>query len=204
MYVDTNHLIQSYLLDCELDTLDSPIHFPGANLAKIHLQGAYLVTAKVSAVNLSGANLSQAILSWGDLSHANLVEANLSHANLVEANLSGAYLQKAYLQKANLIATNWSNAKLESANIQGAIYSDTTLFPPNFNPQNRGAYLIAANANIDNLDIRDLDLSSLVELESVRMQGAIYSETTLFPPNFNPQNKGAYLIAANIAILNEF
>ncbi|PSB31434.1 hypothetical protein [Chlorogloea sp. CCALA 695] len=71
------------------------------------------------------------------------------------------------------------------------------MFPPSFNPQNRGTYSIAANANIDNLDIRDLDLSSFVELESVSMQGAIYSETTLFPRNFNPQSKGAYLIAAN-------
>ena len=63
MYVDTKHLLENYLLKCELNSLYLLIHSPETNLANIHLYGAYLVSAKLSTANLSGANLSQAILS---------------------------------------------------------------------------------------------------------------------------------------------
>ncbi len=151
----------------------------------------------MSKANLRAANLSSTNLVEANLSRANLAGANLSRANLAGANLSKANLNGANLQKANLIPSDLRNTELENVRMQGAIYSDNTLFPANFNPQSQGAYLIAANANIENIDIRDLDLSSLLELESVNMKGATYNEITLFPANFNPQNQGAYLIGAN-------
>ena len=106
----------------------------------------------MSKANLCAANLSSTNLVEANLSRANLAGANLSRANLIEANLNGAHLQKA-----NLIASDLRNTELENVRMQGAIYSDNTLFPANFNPQSQGAYLIAANANIENIDIRGLE-----------------------------------------------
>ena len=101
----------------------------GASLGEANLSRADLYEANLYEANLSGADLSRA-----DLRRANLYGANLYGADLRGANLYRADLSRADLSRANLGGANLSGADLYGANLYGAIYSDGTVWPEGFIP----------------------------------------------------------------------
>ncbi len=97
-----------------------------ASLAGRDLAGADLIGRQLSNTNLSGADLSRARMAHADLSHA-----DLSHADLSHANLSGAALYGSNLFGANLFETDLYRAR----------YDSRTKWPPDVDPEDRGAML---------------------------------------------------------------
>jgi len=108
--------------------------FRGANLSGVTLAGADLRRVNLRNANLEGANLEGANLGEADLTGANLATANLRQANLFRARLTGANLAKTDLRQAVLFGANLTDTQLAQADLVGANYSDSTQFPPGFNP----------------------------------------------------------------------
>jgi uncharacterized protein YjbI with pentapeptide repeats len=111
----------------------------GAYLAGADLTGAYLTGADLIGADLEEANLGGADLIGADLTGANLTGANLTTATLRGANLTRASLSAAHLTKANLARANFTEAALSGADLAEATYSETTIWPAEFDPVARGA-----------------------------------------------------------------
>ncbi len=77
---------------------------------------------------------SRAALSGCNLKGADLSGAKLSGADLSGAKLSGTDLRKAILSEADL-----SEADLSGANLTEVIYTNDTIWPEGFDPEERGA-----------------------------------------------------------------
>jgi uncharacterized protein YjbI with pentapeptide repeats len=125
----------------DADLRDAYLH--RANLNKADLSNAYL-----SEADLRNADLRYADLRWADLNGADLREAYLREADLREADLNRADLREAYLYGAKLLWANLSGAdlsgaNLSEANLSGAEYSDDTIWPDGFNPEEAGAMLVS-------------------------------------------------------------
>jgi len=170
----------------------SGVNLKNAVLTKINLKGANLFNSDFSYANLTNANLSQAELYYAkfiatQLTGINLNKANLSSADLFGSNLTNADLTSANLTSANLIAVNLSGANLKDAQVQKAIYDYRTIFPSNFNPQERGMRKIEEKADLSGFDLREFNLSQY-NLKDSNLTGAI-----LHNVNF----KGAILTGAN-------
>ncbi len=140
------------------------------DLAEANLSDEDLSRANLCRANLSGANLVEANLSQAILLGANLRGAHLSGANLHAADLSGAELQVANLRGANLHGAVLIVAELTEADLRTAILRATNLYGANF----RRAILSEADlsgAACGNVIFADVDLSSVIGLESIRHSG---------------------------------
>ena len=143
----------------------------GANLTGANLTRANLTEAELRGADLIGANLYRATLSLADLTKAELREAYLNYANLTRAILTGANLHRAELNFAELNFANLSNADLTlsaftgadltgadltgadlsdadlsdadltGAILDGIIYDGSTVWPEDFEPQQKERYL---------------------------------------------------------------
>jgi uncharacterized protein YjbI with pentapeptide repeats/energy-coupling factor transporter ATP-binding protein EcfA2 len=160
------HLANLHLADLSSANLHladlSSADLSGADLSSANLRGANLSSADLSFANLFGTRLRFADLSSADLSSANLSSANffgtdLSGADLSSANLRGARLH-ARLPFADLRGADLRGADLSSANLSGTLYTPETKFSQNFNPSERGMYLIAPNTDLRGADLRNADL----------------------------------------------
>lgn len=143
--------------------------------------------------DLTGWVLRGAILSGIDLSKAKLERADLRgvqfrNSQLVAAVLAGADLRGANLQYADLTA-----ADLRGADLRGARLAATSL----------------AQADLRGADLRGADFAGhganrvLWEgrIGSAQFEGALYDETTRWPPGFNPRRKGCVLTEGSTARL---
>jgi uncharacterized protein YjbI with pentapeptide repeats len=93
------------------------------------------VTGGVSGyISFSIARTSMRQVSFNKLTAVREMKANLVDANLVDANLAGANLIDANIEGVNL-----SRTKLEGAKLGGASYSNATIWPEGFNPEEAGA-----------------------------------------------------------------
>ena len=116
----------------------------GANLGETDLCGADLSEANLGGANLFHANLTRADLLQANLCGADLCAVNLGEANLIGAdlrgtklwgvNLGGANLREANLSGANLSGARLHHADLSDANLSGTTYSETTIWPEDFDP----------------------------------------------------------------------
>ncbi|MBW4641084.1 MAG: pentapeptide repeat-containing protein [Gloeocapsa sp. UFS-A4-WI-NPMV-4B04] len=114
----------------------------GANLVGTNLEFANLKFANLKFANLKGATLIGTNLEFANLRDAILKGATLQDARLQNANLGGATLQDARLQNANLGGANLQGANLKGAQLQKAKYTDSTIFPKDFNPKKAGMQLV--------------------------------------------------------------
>ncbi|MGB8689884.1 MAG: pentapeptide repeat-containing protein, partial [Microcoleus sp.] len=194
------NLNQANLANANLNQANlSSANLNQANLANANFSQADLCSAKLEKANLRKASLRAAKLEYANFSEADLNGANLSgstlsqqtkftSANLGQANLSGLFLRKvdminADLTNANLSNTNLLEANLDGANIkgvqlQGAIYDEATLFPTEFDPVTTGAYLLAPDVSLPNVDLTGRYLIS-VKLMGADLQGVNLSSTQL-------------------------
>jgi len=130
------------------------------NLEGANFEGADLEGADLEAADLEGANLKRANLRFVRLNWANLGGANLKGAHIIWGNLSEANLRGANLITAYLYGTNLRGADLEGANL--------------------------SNARIESTIISDIDLSSIIGLDTIQHQGpSEISISTLFKSNGN-------------------
>jgi hypothetical protein len=133
---------------------------PNVNLRKVYMKGANLQNADLSGANLAEADITpnQRTVLWGTLQfpkgileqNANLKKTKLNNADLTKANLKNVDLRQADLRFANLAGAN-----LEGANLEGACYikgTETTHFPKNFNPAEKGMVPMAGESNPEEMN----------------------------------------------------
>lgn len=172
----------------------SEANLKNADLRKVNLYGTKLGKANLSNANLSGVNLSLQV----DLNGTNFSGANLSRANLRQANLNKVDLSNANLNNANLLAANLEGANLQGVKLQHALYNAATIFPSGFDPAKSGAYLIAPDASLQNVDLAGADLSG-VNLTGVDLRGANLNSTNLSSTDLSEANlSGTKLIKAHL------
>jgi hypothetical protein len=119
----------------------------GADLSQANLNESNLSEARLEKANLYGADLSNANLNGAHFNQANLGDANLSGsnlswANLIEADLRGANLYEANLREAKLHGADFRGADLRWVKLREALYTNTTRWPDDFNPDQKGAIRI--------------------------------------------------------------
>lgn len=134
----------------------------------IKLRHAQLKGIKLAQANLRGSDLSYANLRGADLSYADLSDAYLNETNLIDANLKGAILNKASLIKALLANADLTNANLTEAYLTKAFLTNVNLI----------------RADLSGTYLNDADLTG------TQFTGAIYTQKTQFPRNFNPRLAG--------------
>jgi hypothetical protein len=100
-----------------------------ADLRQADLRGTNLLRAHLFAADLSGADLTGACLRSAVLMGVNLRGAVLADADLAEASLAGAHLEGADLR----------SALLEEAKLQRCFFDESTQWPEDFDPWERGA-----------------------------------------------------------------
>jgi uncharacterized protein YjbI with pentapeptide repeats len=144
-------------------------YFSGANLT-----GANLTEANLGGANLSMANLRSACLGMADLTGANLGGADVTVADLTRAKLTGADLTGANLTGANLTEANLTRAKLTGACVTEAKLTEVNLTEASL-----------TEADLTGADLRGADLT---EADFV---GAVYSDWTMWPAEFDPVARGA-------------
>jgi uncharacterized protein YjbI with pentapeptide repeats len=149
--------------------------FSKADLHLATLREADLRSADLSGVDLSGANLHLANLANAQLIEANLKGADLSGANLRGTGLGGASLGGANLEGADLSEANLAGASLSGASLSGASLNQTNLSKTILHFTNfTGAHLTAprfSEASFYHAVLADADLSTVVDLETVRHEG---------------------------------
>ena len=155
-------------------------NFEKANLQNVNFQGILFN----NRTNFQEANLQEADFSGLDFSktpiftHANLHRTKFIGVNLRGLNLGRWDLTAAKLCRANLISTNLKEAILTDADLTGAVYSDTTIFPENFDPEAAGALNLKEGANLAGANLQGLDLNRL-NLKAIDFQGANLEHTNL-------------------------
>lgn len=160
------------------------------NLANAELRGVSMINATMTSADLSDANLVGAIMSGSDISGAMLDGADLSGAWLNLVDLSNSSLQDTTLRGAYLIGSRLPSTNLRSTSMEGAVLLGVNL---------GGADLVGANltgirifpSEFLNQGVISADpvLSELNELarsrilSTVRMNGVIFDQTTVWPPS---------------------
>ncbi|MEM9567110.1 MAG: pentapeptide repeat-containing protein [Cyanobacteria bacterium P01_E01_bin.34] len=127
----------------ERDLRDLGDCLQGINLSNLHLEDCNLAGA-----NLANSTLTQVILNTIDLGQASLqgaqwLEVSLSGCTIKKANLSHASFEKCDLRFCIFSGASFEGADLESCQIQHSVFIDatydrTTIFPPGFDPDERG------------------------------------------------------------------
>jgi uncharacterized protein YjbI with pentapeptide repeats len=105
----------------------SGLALPGADLRDIDLRGVSLRGASLCGADLSRANLKFATLDGADLRACKLTGANLWGTSFVDADLRGADLSD------TKCVDGWTAPDMSAAR-----YGETTTFPPNLDPIERG------------------------------------------------------------------
>jgi uncharacterized protein YjbI with pentapeptide repeats len=116
------------------------------------------------SAGLRGANLEGLVAPLGQLQGLDLTGANLYWASLGDADLSFANLSSADLRGATL-----GRAICRSTNFRGA----------NLGRDNLGGRTILRGAEL-----------STAELSDAILDGAVYDDSTKFPPRFDPAQRG--------------
>ncbi|WP_137992640.1 pentapeptide repeat-containing protein [Streptomyces vilmorinianum] len=124
--------------------------------------------ACLEAAGLYRANLTQASLVSVNLRHADLTTAILRRARCVLADLRGAKMVETDVRDADFTETDLREANLRKADAQGAVFR---------------------RADLRMADVRGTDLST-ADLVGARLTGALASEHTRWPADFDPAAAG--------------
>ncbi|MBH5334505.1 pentapeptide repeat-containing protein [Streptomyces pactum] len=124
--------------------------------------------ACMEAAGLYHANLTQASLVSVNLRHADLTTAVLRRARCIVADLRGAKLVRTDLRDADFTETDLREANLRKADAHGAVFH---------------------RADLRMADLRGTDLST-ADLAGARLSGALASEHTRWPAEFDPTAAG--------------
>jgi uncharacterized protein YjbI with pentapeptide repeats len=130
--------VLQFLYEAKLIGVGDPI----LDLEHADLGKAHLVMFDLRGVNLEQVYLVGANLEGANLGAANLKGAKLNEANLESTNLGGADLSWANLSNADLAQTYLRGAELQRIKLSSARYTDDTVWPDDFNPQDHGAILL--------------------------------------------------------------
>lgn len=142
-----------------------------ATLRQQDLTGWALPGAVLSGIDLGKAKLEGADLRGAQFRNSQLVAATLAGADLRGANLEYANLTAADLRRADLRGARLAAASLAQADLRGADL--------------RGADLAGHGANRVLWERR---------IGSAQFEGAVYDETTRWPPGFNPRWKSCIFV----------
>jgi uncharacterized protein YjbI with pentapeptide repeats len=146
----------------------------GAFFKNAYLYDANLGTDFLAGANFYGADLHGADLTWADLSKANLSKVNLGCITTNQFDVSVTILAQARTTScADLKHANLSDTDLQGADLVGANLSRASL---------AGTDLKGARYNADKISL----------LRAFGSTAAI--PATQWPPNFDPQAKGAICI----------
>ena len=123
-------------------------------------------------VDLEGADLRYVDLRGSDLSGANLMDADLRHSILNRTRLSGAVLQGADIRETNIFGIDLRGANLQDLN---------AAFVDNHDGSSR-TMLAAGPADFRRADLRGADLRGLVNMNGIKLDGALFDFETRLPP----------------------
>jgi hypothetical protein len=119
-----------------------------------------LTDADLSSLDLHNAELFEANLHGANLAGANLRRANFAKSDLNDAFLKGADLRAAFLVGTSLRVADLTETDMQAAQLQSAELFETRLVGSNFSDLVIGLTIFS-----------DVDLSSVINLESVRHDG---------------------------------
>lgn len=190
----------------------------GADLGNGHLPHADLAGAGLAGANLVGADLSHADLRSADLRNADLRKIILSRADLDGAVLTGARMDgadlfmvkalNADLKGVRLCGAELTYADFSGSNLEGIALEDAGLITPmgtirfvkcNLRHADFGHKpILLGNVDLSFADVRGANLSQVVgrgwrrdlAFVDVRLDGAIFDETTRWPVGFDPGRTG--------------
>jgi uncharacterized protein YjbI with pentapeptide repeats len=121
--------------------------------------------AKLIRADLAYAHLANADISYGLLGGADLRKANLQNAKLAGVSLVGADLDHADLTESYLLGAEFTYAQLRNANLHGSSLVFTKFRLCDMS----GANL--THATMDAAEFIDIDLSTVIGLETVEHRG---------------------------------
>jgi len=187
---------------CSLDD-ENRIDLNSTNFFRAKLSGINLKNADLSFANLQGVDLNNSDLSgsefhFADLRNAIIDDANIDHTSFWEANLEGidlsgmkimsVYFEKSNLTNAKIINTKLYDSHLVNTKLNGVNLKNSALI---------GCCIAGANLRDSNLcgtDLSDTKLTYKFTKERGGrfvgypiMDGAKYSNSTKFPPGFDPK-----------------
>ncbi|MFJ8951087.1 pentapeptide repeat-containing protein [Streptomyces sp. NPDC102381] len=119
---------------------------------------------------------------------AGLYHANLTQASLVSVNLRHTDLTTAVLRRARCVLSDLRGAKMVETDLRDADFTETDLRESNLRKADaRGAVFHRADLRMADLRGADLSTAHLVE---ARLVGALASERTRWPADFDPTAAG--------------
>lgn len=142
------------------------------DFCRADLSGIVLYRSIFYDLLLDEAILKQASLKRVNFAGSSFKQAQLQQSNLRRANLSGCDLKQASLQGAVLVRANLNNTDLMEADL-----SDTDL-----------RYADLSHAQLEGANLKGANL------RCTALEGAIYTNDTLFDEGFNPAAAGMFYI----------
>lgn len=132
---------------------------------------------------LHEVNFDQSCMEGAGLYHANLTQSSLVSVNLRYADLTTAIVRRARLVRADL-----RGAKLVRTDLRETDFTEADLREANLRKADAsGAVLHRADLRL--ADLRGADLST-ADLHEARLTGALTSDQTRWPPDFDPTTAG--------------
>ncbi len=175
-----------------------PVNMQGADLDKldfysfdIHEKWPYLEnTYVIKGISFNKINLAKANLAYSSFDHISITDSDLSFSFLLgvdftDASIENCKMYYAKLQEANLTNVNISGSDLRgamliSANLRGAVIVNSRLEGATF-----GANYFTGSRARDAI------------LDKIDLSGTTFDDTTIWPNNFDPVQKGAINISNN-------
>lgn len=114
----------------------------------ISIFNAELFQISYSSVIFMNVNLSSSNLCWNQFSNCQIINSNLQGAYLRGAVLKNTLLSGCNLSDANLIDINMQFAQLENVNLHNAFYSNKSIFPIGFSPDNEGMIFVDSEKEV--------------------------------------------------------
>ncbi|WP_373313489.1 pentapeptide repeat-containing protein [Streptomyces capitiformicae] len=149
----------------------------------VNLSVTDLRRADCDGLWLHEVNLDRSCMEAAGLYHANLTQASLVSVNLRHADLTTAILRRARLALADLRGAKLVETDLRDADFTGADLREANLRKADA----RGAVLHRADLRM--ADLRGTDLTT-ADLTEARLTGALTSEHTRWPADFDPTTTG--------------
>lgn len=142
-----------------------------------------LRNVKLVGIDLNGENLSGVDFTKADLSFADLEQANLEHTIFQRATLDNAILVRAHMKNANLRRASLKDTNLYKPTLTNADLSEIDL---------KTTKVDFDGAHLDYSKLFETDLSGH-DLTGAILTGAEYSNSTVWPDDFDPKKAGAIL-----------
>jgi mRNA-degrading endonuclease RelE of RelBE toxin-antitoxin system len=115
---------------------------------RLSLVNAELFQISYSSVLFTNVNLSSSNLCWNRFSNCQIINSNLQGVYLRGSVLENTLLSECNLSDANLIDVNMQSAQLENVNLHNAFYSNKSIFPRGFSPDNEGMIFVDSEKEV--------------------------------------------------------